>query len=541
VRQPSRTRPRRNVFGWGWESERATAAEQDLLRQVLGRLLGAALPAPRPCPRIEELQLPQPRVPIPAVLAPCATAEPAERALRAYGRSYRDIVRASRGEFPNPPDFVACPRDEHELRRVLEWCAGVGVVAIPYGGGSSVVGGVEPPPRDACRGAVSIDLAAFDSVLDIDLVSRAARIQGGIFGPELEHQLRHHGLTLRHFPQSFACSTLGGWLATRSGGHYATRWTHIDDAVESLRVVTPAGIVETRRLPASGAGPSPDRLFLGSEGVLGIIVEAWMRLQSRPRWRTTTSIRFADFGSGAEAVRSIAQAHFLPANCRLLDGREAALAGAGSGNEAVLLLGFESADHPPAAEMERCLDIARAFGGQTSSDAARIRSDTGEGATDAAAEAWRHAFLRMPYLRDAMVAMRCLAETFETAVTWDRFPAFHAGVLAATERALRATCGAGIVTVRFTHVYPDGPALYYTVLAPTRPGAELDHWAAVKAAASEAVLGLGGTITHHHAIGRDHRAWYDRQRPALFAASLRAMKRTLDPAGILNPGVLVDP
>src|SRR5205823_2738153 len=279
-----------------------------------------------------------------------------------------------------------------------------------------------------------------------------------------------HGLTLRHFPQSFEFSSLGGWIATRSGGHYATLYTHIDEFVESLRVVTPAGTIETRRLPGSGAGPSPDRLFIGSEGILGVIVEAWMRLQDRPTYRASAAVTFPDFAPGA---------------------------------------------------------------GETK------RAEAG--AREGAAGAWRKAFLDAPYLRDALVAMGMVSETFETAITWDRFAAFDEGVRAAAEEALRRVCGAGQVTRRFTHVYPDGPAPYYTVLAPGRRGAELEQWAAIKRAASEAILALGGTITHHHAVGRDHRPWYDRERPAGFAAALGAAKAALDPRGILNPGVLIDP
>lgn len=539
---PVRTAPRvRNVFGWGWEDDAATDAEHELLRQVLGGLFGIPLRSPGPRPRVDDLELPPPRLTVPDRLGVRSSVVPADRALRAYGRSYRDVVRAARAEFPNPPDLVVSPRDATEVARVLDWCATVGAVAIPHGGGSSVVGGVEPPPRERCRAAVSIDLGAMALVREVDSVSRAARIEAGVFGPDLERQLRPYGLTLRHFPQSFECSTLGGWIATRSGGHYATRWTHIDELVESLRVVTPAGTVETRRLPASGAGPAPERLFLGSEGVLGIIVDAWLRLHPRPRWRARASVRFTDFMAGAAAVRAIVQSDLLPANCRLLDAREALLAGAGDGAAAVLLLGFESADRPPAAEMRRALEIAGDCGGIVPPQAGHVLTADETLTDDAAAAAWRRAFLRMPYLRDAMVALGCLAETFETAVTWDRFPAFHAGVIAATESALQTVCGAGVVTARFTHVYPDGPAPYYTVLAPARPGAELDQWAEVKAAASEAVLALGGTITHHHGVGREHRPWYDRERPELFAAGLRAMKRVLDPAGILNPGVLLDP
>jgi alkyldihydroxyacetonephosphate synthase len=529
---------RRRFWGWGWEDAGPNREQLQAIARALAARFGLGPPAIREPPHIEELALPAPRLAPPAALAACCSTAPFDRAAHAYGKSFRDLVRAFRREYPHPPDVVAFPRDEAEVGRVLEWCAAAGAAAIPYGGGSSVVGGVEPAVGDRFRGAVSIDLGRLDRVLEVDQASRAARIQAGVLGPALEDQLRPHGLTLRHFPQSFEFSSLGGWIATRSGGHYATLYTHIDEFVESVRVVTPAGVVESRRLPGSGAGPSPDRLFIGSEGILGVITEAWIRLQHRPRFRAACAVPFADFAAGAVAARAIAQAGLYPANCRLLDPGEAATAGAGSGEEAVLLIAFESADHPLDAWIARAVECAADHGGRVPAEPPRTRT-ADEGAREGSAGAWRKAFLEAPYLRDALVAMGMVSETFETAVTWDRFPAFHAGVLAAAEDALRRVCGTGRVTCRFTHVYPDGAAPYYTVIAPGRPGAELEQWAAIKSAASDAILRLGGTITHHHAVGRDHRPWYDRERPDGFAAALRAAKAALDPAGILNPGVLV--
>jgi alkyldihydroxyacetonephosphate synthase len=305
--------------------------------------------------------------------------------------------------------------------------------------------------------------------------------------------------------------------------------------VESLRIITPAGPVETRRLPASGAGPSPDRLFIGSEGILGIITEAWVRCFERPRFRASASVRFATFEAGAAAARALAQSGLHPSNCRLLDAGEARLAGAGE--TPVLLVGFESADHPLEPWLARALECCGDHGGEATTPAGA------GGGRDPATESWRRSFLRLPYLRDGLIALGTVVDTFETAVTWDRFPALHAGVVAAVRDALRAADAPPrhLVTCRFTHVYSDGPAPYFTVIAPGRVGAELEQWAAMKEAASGAIAALGGTITHHHAVGRDHRPWYDRERPDLFGDALRAAKRTLDPAGILNPGVLVDP
>ncbi len=269
-------------------------------------------------------------------------------------------------------------------------------------------------------------------------------------------------------------------------------------------------------------------MLIGSEGVLGVITEAWVRVQERPAFKASAGVEFGDFAAGAEAARALAQSGLHPSNCRLLDEGEAALTGASAGGKAVLVLGFESADHPLDAWMARALELCADHGG--------VASDPGGERGDAEGS-WRSAFLQAPYLRDTMVAAGVLAETFETAITWDRFGDFVRGVREAAGEAL----GEGRVTCRLTHVYPDGAAPYFTVLAPARRGAELEQWDEVKAAASEAIAGAGGTITHHHAVGRDHRPWYDRQRPEPFAAALRAAKRELDPRGILNPGVLIEP
>ena len=539
-RRPSSVQPARRFWGWGREGAGPSPEHQRAIAGLLASRFGLGELTIASPPRVEELDLRRPRLVPPAPLEAICSTAPFDRAAHTYGKSFRDIVRALRRDYRHPPDVVAFPRSEADVAAVLDWCTAVRAAAIPYGGGSSVVGGVEADVDDRYAGAVSLDLSHLDRVLEVDRTSRAARIQAGVLGPALEEQLRPHGLTLRHFPQSFEFSSLGGWIATRSGGHYATLYTHIDDFVESLRIVTPAGTLETRRLPGSGAGPSPDRLFIGSEGILGVITEAWMRLQDRPTFRASASVAFDDFAAGAAAARAVAQAGLYPSNCRLLDPGEALTSGAGSGAEAVLILAFESADHAPEAWMARALECAADHGGSVPPDAGRTRT-AAEPRPDDAAGAWRKAFLDAPYLRDALVAMGMVSETFETAVTWDRFPAFHEGVMTAASDALRAACGAGQVTCRFTHVYPDGPAPYYTILGPGRRGGELEQWAAIKRAAADAVIRLGGTITHHHAVGRDHRPWYDRQRPDPFAAALRAAKAALDPAAVLNPGVLIDP
>ncbi len=257
------------------------------------------------------------------------SAEPYERISHALGKAYRDVVRGFRGEFANPPDLVAYPESAEDIDAVLSICADAGAAAIPFGGGTSVVGGVEPRMRDDYPAVVSIDLKRMDRVLEVDAVSKAARIQAGATGPGLEEQLSDHGLTLRHFPQSFEYSTLGGWIATRAGGHFATLYTHIDDLVESVRAVTIEGEWESRRLPGSGAGPSPDRALIGSEGILAVIADAWVRVRERPTFKLSTGVAFDDFAAGAEAVRELSQSGLNPSNCRLLDAVESETTSAG--------------------------------------------------------------------------------------------------------------------------------------------------------------------------------------------------------------------
>ena len=528
---------RQSFWGWGREGAGPDDAARERLAKSLGERFGRPDLRAAPLPRLEEIALRPPRVAAPSALAELASAEPWERARHTYGRSYRDSVRAQRRDFAHPPDWIAFPSGEAEVAAVLEHCTRERIAVIPFGGGSSVVGGVEADVPGDYRGVVTLDLSRMGRVLEIDRSSRAARIEAGVLGPALEDQLRPHGLTLRHFPQSFEFSSLGGWIATRSGGHFASRYTHIDDFVEALRVVTPTGVIATRRLPGSGAGPSPDRAFIGSEGTLGVITEAWMRLQDRPTRRANASVRFASFAEGVRAVRALSQSGLEPANCRLLDPAEAASSAGGSGSEAILVLGFESADHDLDAWMRRGVELCRDHGGAVPDDAIRTRSDAGA-SREGSAGTWRNSFIGAPYLRDALVSIGVMAETFETAITWDRFERLHARVMAEVGGALARVYGAGSLTCRFTHVYPDGPAPYYSLLAPARRGSELEQWGELKRVASDVLAEEGATITHHHAVGRDHRPWYDRQRPEGFARALRAAKAELDPAWVLNPGVL---
>jgi len=460
------TGQRRKHWGWGYEDRQPGREELAVAARGIRERLGFRVEQIEEPVPLDAIELRAPRVEAPASLSHLFRLDPYDRVSHALGKTYRDVVRGFRGEIENPPDLVAHPSNEPELEAMLAWCSEEGIAAIPYGGGTSVVGGVEPRVDEAYRAAVTIDLGRLDRVLEVDPVSRAARIQAGAAGPRLEDELRGHGHTLRHFPQSFEFSTLGGWIATRAGGHFATLYTHIDDLVESVRALTPRGAWESFRLPGSGAGPSPDRLLLGSEGSLGVITEAWVRVQERPRFKLSVGVAFDSFEDGAEAVRELAQSGLNPSNCRLLDAAESEVRSAGPAGKALLVLGFESAHHPVEASMEIALEATRDHGGErgeirgTSNEEREpdpkprqgsLRNNPpvrGEAGSDPVGS-WRHAFLAAPYLRDTFVACGVLSDTFETAITWDRFPDFHASVTDVARRAVAEACGAP----------PDGPGL----------------------------------------------------------------------------------
>ena len=530
---------RKSFWAWCLESEEPTDAHRAALAAKLSARYGTEVVA-KPVPSLDDAELRAPRIRVPDSVAGWCSTTTYDRARYAYGAHFTERVRAFNLDFPNPPDVVAHPRDEAEVEATLDWCDVNGYVTVPYGGGSSVVWGVTP--HDDLGPTVVISLDRLDRVLEIDDVSRAARIQAGVFGPHLEDQLRPSGHTLRHFPQSFRFSTLGGWIATRSGGHYATNHTRIDDFVESVRMITPAGWWESRRLPGSGAGPSPDRMVIGSEGVFGIITEAWMRIQRRPVYRATAGVTFGSWQAGCEAVRHIVQAKLWPANLRILDPAEARRAAGLDGEQALVIVSFESAELSQRHNIAAAVEIARDSGGSVDDDDIRVDDGTGKPTgRGGAVGAWRNAFIGVG--NGVETSLGLINDTFETAITWDRWPHFDAEIRTRVGAALTDTFGPHhSLSCRFTHVYTDGPAPYYTWSGMGSQGSEIAQWQIIKDAASQAIVDAGGTVTHHHAVGRMHRpGGYDRQRPELFAESVRAVKQRLDPNGILNPGVLIDP
>jgi alkyldihydroxyacetonephosphate synthase len=521
---------RLKFWGWGHEDQTLSEADSRAIAKRIGGLSGLSPDGYIAPPTIDEITLTAPRLKAPESLSAICSTSDYDRASHTYGKSYPDYIRAYARDFSGAPDMVSFPESEADVTALLDWADSADAAVIPFGCGSTVVGGVEPVVGDGFKATLTIDMRRMAKVLEIDPTSRAARIQAGVLGPDLEAQLKPSGLTLRHFPQSFEFSTLGGWIATRSGGHFATLYTHIDELVESMRTVTPSGTMESRRLPGSGAGPSPDRLMMGAEGSLGIITEAWMRLQQKPTFRASAAVKFDSFESAAEGIRAVVQTGLWPSNCRLVDAEETKLAGAGDGSFHMVVLGFESGDHPVDVWMARALECVRDQGG---------RIDMA-GERDSTADAWREAFISAPFKREGLISCGIMHDTFETSITWDRLADFHANVKAATEEAIQRATGAhGHVSCRFTHAYTDGCAPYFTLHAQTTPGREMAQWKEIKTVASEALIREGGTITHHHAVGRDHMPWYMAQRPELMGEALQAVKTRLDPKGLLNPGVII--
>ncbi len=524
----------RKYWGWGYADFQVPTEILERYKMTMKAMFQIEAFEQHQPKSVEELQLRKPRFKLPANLTAICSDSNFDRASHSYGKAYRDVWRGFHGHFPNPPDYVAFPKTEEDIIQLLKFASANDVSIVPVGGGSSVCGGIEPTQNTRYQGVISVNMKHFNQILEVDKASRSAHIQGGIYGPALEAGLRPHGYTLRHYPQSFEFSTLGGWIATRAGGHFATLYTHIDEFVQNVTMITPSGKLESRRLPGSGAGPSEERFYTGSEGILGIITSAWVRLQDIPKYKKTITVNFPTFEAGAEAARALAQSGLNPANARLIDAMEAFSNGLGDGKSSVLILGFESHQREVDFYIHEGLALCKELGGTW--DEKRLTATTRSKKGDA----WKNSFLLAPYLRDEMMQLGLILETFETAITWNQFPTFYKNVMDSARQAVKTYCGVGTVTCRFTHIYPDGPAPYITIIAKGKANQQLEQWDNIKKAVSQAVINNGGTITHHHAVGKDHRPFYTQQHTPLFGEMLKAAKQTVDPKWIMNPGVLLE-
>jgi alkyldihydroxyacetonephosphate synthase len=535
-------------WGWGEEGHEVSLPEavDALLRDELG-----ADPSARSAPvALEDVRLPEPRLSgaararlDAAVGAEAVVDDRAARVAHAAGRSYPDLVRLRSGDASSAPDAVVAPRSRDHVKAVLDACSEARVAVVPFGGGTSVVGGVEPV-SDGFEGAVALDLRRLCRVLDIDGTSLTATLEAGLLGPDAERRLAQRGLTLGHFPQSFEYSTVGGWVATRSAGQASSGYGRIDDLVEGVRLVAPAGVLHCRPLPASAAGPDLRELVVGSEGVLGVICDATLRVRPVPEARRYEGWSFSSFAEGREAFRVMEQAGAAPDVARLSDEEETRVGFALASEVGGLAQRLGRAYLRARGREGGCLAIAGFEGEEDDVERRRLRAGAllraggGVRLGRRPGEAWLRGRYAGPYLRDELLGRGLLAETLETATGWSGLEALYEAVGAALRAALAEAGTPPLVLCHVSHLYRSGASLYFTFIA-RQSDAPLDQWRAAKSAASEAIVAHGGTITHHHAVGRDHAAWMRAEVGELGLDLIRAAKARLDPAGIMNPGKLL--
>jgi alkyldihydroxyacetonephosphate synthase len=520
--------------GWGDPSQLPALPEgvDALLRQGLG-----VRAAPGPPGEITELQLPASRLAADAaasltaiVGATSALADDESRIRHTRGKSTSDLLRLRAHEVSGAPDLVLLPSSHDEVLEILRICSERQVAVVPFGGGTSVVGGLEPRAAEL-EGVVALDLRRMNALLALDEESRLAVLEPGLRGPEAEALLAQRGYTIGHFPQSFEYATLGGFAAARSSGQASAGYGRFDELVLALTVATPAGTLALGRAPKSAAGPDLRQLILGSEGAFGAITSLTVQIRPVPEQRVYEGWRFRSFAEGVAAVRRLAQDGPLPTVLRLSDEPETALNLArpgelGTGGAGCLaIVGFEGDVDEVASRRDRATRKLERAG---------ARPEPGAG------ESWERDRYRGPYLRDALLDAGALVETLETVSFWSSLPGVYEAVSSALRESLREQGTPPVVLCHVSHVYPAGASLYFTV-ACAQAEDPVAQWRAAKVAASDAILAAGASISHHHGVGTDHRDWYEREVGQLAVAALRAVKAQLDPAGIMNPGVLIPP
>ncbi len=453
------------------------------------------------------------------------------RLLRAGGKSTLDLLRRKDRGVQDAPDAVLLPADEDGVAAILRYCSQRSIAVVPFGGGTSVVGGLDPI-RGQFKAVVSLDLRRLDQLHALDEISGEAELGAGVTGPQAERLLGEHGFSLGHFPQSFQFATIGGFAATRSSGQDSAGYGRFNDMVRGLRAVTPAGVLDLGRAPESAAGPDLRQLLIGSEGVFGIITRVRVRVHPIPESTRYEAWSFPDFATGADALRAVTQTGTGPTVIRLSDEAETGvnLATTESIGEQTITGGclaitvFEGTEAHTESRHAETRAVMEAHGG----------TSLGE----APARAWEHGRFGAPYLRDSLLSAGALCETLETATNWSNVGALKTAVTEALTTALAETGTPALVLCHISHVYATGASLYFTVVAGQR-GNPIEQWRKAKAAASDAMVRTGATITHHHAVGADHRPWMRNEVGDLGVEVLRAVKATLDPAGILNPGKLI--
>jgi alkyldihydroxyacetonephosphate synthase len=545
--------PRMRWWGWG-DPEHGPALNARTL-ELLRAEVGLAQ-TPRPPVALEAVRLAPTRLGEDARAALAAIVgagavrdDRAERVAHAAGRGYVDLVRLRAGAPAGAPDAVVLPDGREQLRAVLELCVRRDLAVVPFGGGTSVVGGVEPLVGGHA-GVIALDMGRLAGIAALDRESRIVTVGAGMRGPELERALAREGLTLGHWPQSYEYVTLGGCVASRSAGQASSGYGSIARMVLGLRLTAPAGEIALAPMPASAAGPAVRELIVGSEGTLGVIGEVSLRVRRAPAERRYEGVMFESFAAGVRALREMAQEHALPDLARLSDAAETrismALAGEG-GVKGRLGRAYLGARGRGEARAGRCIAIlgfegeAQEVGPRRGRALALARREGGVALGGSPGRAWLQGRFQAPYLRDDLLHYGVMVETLETATRWSNLLALHEAVAGAIERALASGGTPGIVMCHVSHLYETGASLYYTLIARQREGAEIEQWRSLKRAASEAIVAGGGTITHHHAVGRDHAPWLAREIGEQGVAALAALKAQLDPSGIMNPGKLLPP
>jgi len=540
------TQPRRDSKWWGWGDPAVEPTLDDealgTLRERIGELESWPLAA-----ELEGFELPAaetlPRPLVDAVGETNVFTGAEDRVRHATGCGYADLARLRGGELENAPDAVLLPRDADAVRRVLAICAAEGIAVVPYGGGTSVVGGVEPL-RCAHSRLVSLDLAALREVA-VDRRSLTARLGAGLRGPEAEAALAAAGVVLGHHPQSFEYATIGGFAATRSAGQASSGYGRFDALVSSVRLLAPAGDLRTLETPHTAAGPALRELVVGSEGVFGVIPDVTVRVRPRPPLRRYEAWIAEDFEAGTEVVRALAQGSGLPDVIRVSDAEETEVSLLLSGPRG---LAGRALDGYLGLRRRRggCLIVVGLEGDQESVARRRalaVRALRRGGAAylgQGAGRSWEHGRFQGPYLRDTLMGMGAMVETLETSHTWSRLHELHTAVGGAIRDSLAGQGTPGLVFCHLSHAYADGASLYFTFISRARRGAEVEQWREVKRAASRAIVAHGGTITHHHAVGRDHAPYMPAEVGSTGMDVLQAIKDQLDPAGIMNPGKLIE-
>lgn len=470
--------------------------------------------------------------------------ENAARLIHALGKSYLDLLRIRQGRVETAPDVVVFPENEEQIQALLELATEQGWAIVPFGGGTSVVGGIEPPTSD--KPAITLNLQRMNSVLDIDHTSNTARVQSGILGPDLERELNGSGFTLAHYPQSFEFSTLGGWIATRSAGQNSTKYGKIEHMVVSLRIITPTGILDLPTVPADAVGPSLLQCLIGSEGTLGVITQAVVRLHPLPEHRAFATYLFPDFSAGIAAVRYMLQADLRPAVLRLADPEETAVARMLSKTPNLSFkerlgqwyVGFRGFDLEQSALLILIFEGPRELVSAAKREAHRYAKD-GLFLGGLPARKWMKERFRHPYLRDDLLDRSVMVDTLETAAPWEKLPELYTVVRQILSESILSTAPGALVFTHLSHAYPDGASLYFTFMAQQQAGKELEQWHMVKEAATETILKTGGALSHHHGIGSMHKVWMASYLGQEGISLLAHLKKKMDPNNIMNPGKLL--